>query len=335
MHQNNPELKQKYVILMPTFEFYYYALKELETKDNVLMIWPMPQNNVLWDICMFLWERFSFFRSWWTKKNIVRIRKNCNKRNFGDAFCFLLFGRFYLTWEQEGFLSQIKKCFPNARIVLYFGDLIGKSDIAKMLKNQECPVDRYYTYDECEAKKYNISYLPYPYAARNELNLPSPKEKSDICFLGQPKDRMQEIVEAYDMLTEKGYRCSFHVVLSRKEYLFTKKHPGIHYHFRFIPYYKYLQISNRSKCILEIIQHGSSCSAGRLCEAVSLGKRFITNNSRINENPLYDERYTFYLDDFYKLPRTILDGTVSYKNSERLSAGLFLKAIEKDLSNHS
>ena len=85
------------------------------------------------------------------------------------------------------------------------------------------------SYDKVDAQKYNILYHPtpyslYPFDQKNNL------QPSDVYFVGRAKNRLDEIIESYEKLTDMGFSCDFHITdVDPKDQKYSK---DIHYNCR-------------------------------------------------------------------------------------------------------
>ena len=106
--------------------------------------------------------------------------------------------------------------------------------------------------------------------------------------MGLAKDRINEIFDAYEYLSRNGLKCDFHIVGAKES---ERKYEDKIDYCNPMSYYQYLNVLNKSKCILEILQKGGTGNTIRVDEAIAYNKFLITNNVRIKNNPFYCEKY--------------------------------------------
>ncbi len=238
------------------------------------------------------------FKSLWFKKMFSHSFDN------DKPCCYVFLGGKYLTQSQKVY-KYIKELNPENKAVVLCGDLISKKnwDIEKV--KSKC--DMVLTYDEGEAKTYDIAYSPWTsnYGAVEDVTMPDTFE-NDVYFLGFAKDRLDEIHSAYKVLSEAGCRCKFIICgVEEKDRISGE---GLHY-IPPISYRENLRNVIASRCILEIIQGGSSAPTLRYREACTYKRKLITNNLNpeykkgITEKNLYvSEKAEGISPDFAKSP---------------------------------
>ena len=191
--------------------------------------------------------------------------------------CFVFFRNWLELDKQVGLISYLKLNYPGAKFVFFLQDLFN---------NYSYPIeifDMVLSFDQGDCEKYGFIYHPlvFSYYHGGQEDLPC----SDVYFLGQAKDRLEEILSVYEFLRNKGLKCDFHItnVLPEKQRYIDE----IDYNSLF-SYEKNLQHVLHSKCVLEIMQHGGLGMTQRAVEIVGLDKMLLTNSARIKEAPFYN-----------------------------------------------
>jgi hypothetical protein len=148
------------------------------------------------------------------------------------------------------------------------------------------------TLDERESRKYNIPYYPSWY---DECEVPEDAgiEDSDVLFIGRAKDRLQEIVEVFEKLSDAGLKCKFCLVDVPEE---KRIHPDRIDYCSYIPYTTVLQYVKKTKCMLEILQKDMESETLRVFEAIQYNKKLITSNRNILTREYYDPQKIFYYE---------------------------------------
>ena len=273
-------------------------------------------------------------KEFWIKLHIKKLSKKYdNMKQKYSGLCFILFSD-CLSMEKYGLNKWIRYYFPEAKIIYYFQDIIEK-DLLKLdlVNGKRNMVDLIMTYDKKDAEMYGLYYHNAPYSKLSKLKYKNDTIKYDVVFVGLIKDRFKEIKNAFDILSQKGLKCFFYLVDNHKDKKSNTSHnPDFIITDKNISYYEYLNLINQSKCILEIIQKGSSGNTSRVNEAIEFDKYLLTNNRELLSNQLYDSKYMFVYKSLDSFDPDRINGKVSYPNKELLSPHSFLQDIEEELN---
>ena len=200
--------------------------------------------------------------------------KSMYEQNFCNDLskCFVFLGGNMVRYE-GGFICYVHNRNPLNRVVVQHWDLISKKidyDY-NIIKNK---VDLAITYDRAEARKYGIHYFQETTYSKL-VEVPSNSIiKQDVYFLGAAKDRLDKIFAVYKYLTTHGVKCKFMIAGVPMEKRISGN--GLEY-ITGISYDENIRNVIESKCILEVIQGGSSDITLRVKEAIAYGRRLITN----------------------------------------------------------
>ncbi|MFW5982955.1 MAG: hypothetical protein ACOCQ4_00500 [bacterium] len=198
--------------------------------------------------------------------------------------CFIFSSDWFFLVEL-GFLEYLKKKFPDSKFVVFFQDLIDLKrnlDINVFKKK----FDLLISFDHREANKYNIAYSPLV-NSKSKLDLSSSLPETDVYFLGAAKNRLDEIISAYEILKAKNLNCDFYITGVPKEK--QKYTDEIHY-INSMQYIDNLKHLVKSKSILEIMQKGGHGYTQRMVEAITYDKKIITNNPEVRNDPFYNSK---------------------------------------------
>lgn len=241
-----------------------------------------------------------FFYHWSAKLNNkinlplkkVWLKKICVK-HFDDnkPICYVFYMAKYII-ECPYIYNYIKRLNSENKVIVYFGDLISKigCDISLLKKYS----DEIFTYDEAEAKKYDIVYAKNSlgYDSITEASTPL-KFKNDVYFVGYAKDRLEEIHKVYNKLSKEGLKCKFIICGTKTED--RLKGDGLIYSVP-ISYKENLKNVCESKCILDIIQEHSVGITLRVKEAVTYKRKLLSNNQSLKNSFLYNkENMSLYI----------------------------------------
>lgn len=260
---------------------------------------------------------------------IIKIKIALKNNN---SICFILFPNCYV-FEKYGLLKIFRLLLKNCSIIYFFCDLVNKSsDMSIIIDNyyRHKSADLIYTFDFDDAKKYNLKFHNIPYSDLTGL-FEDVNIKFDISFVGQAKDRFDDIINAYKALKKQNLRLGFYIIgVPKEKQVFADE---INY-CDFIPYKDYLRIVADSKVILEIMQKGGTGNTIRVSEAISLDKLLISNNKMLLQNSFYDSRYMKVYENLDEIDvKSFIDSNkeVHYENKEKIYPSAFFKQIEKDL----
>lgn len=264
------------------------------------------------------------FRGVWGKLRVRQWAQKLEAMGLPERTpCFILFADM-IPFERFGLSREIRKKFPQAKIVYFFQDLVMHDENKRELI-QNTVADRIVTYDRGDAERYHLAYHNVPYSRLRE-EYPVQQEEYDVCFVGKAKERLPQILEAYRYLSAQGLRCDFYVTEAPEE---GRQYADRIHYCAPMPYSDLLQKVARSRCILEIVQQGSSGNTLRINEAVEFNKMVITNNTCLHQNELYDPRYMFSYSRIQDLDCKALQQVkeVQYKTRDLLSVEKFLEDI--------
>ena len=285
--------KYNYIVICRDNEIYDYAYSDLNKNTNSYFDNHFPHSKLkrMLYIISFSSKLSRFFKHtgkhFWIKKRIEFLKKKTNRFVQKKLpICFVLFSD-CLVLEKYDFSDELRREFTDCKIVYFFQDIVSKDTFKKkFLEMQRKKVDAIISFDYMDAEKYGLYFYNIPYSTPIELN--SKKNIYDICFVGLAKDRMKEILDAYEYLSGKGLKCDFHIVGAKDS---EKKYGNVIDYCKPMNYYQYLNVLNQSKCILEIIQKGGTGSTIRVDEAIMYNKYLLSNNENLVKNAFYCSEY--------------------------------------------
>ncbi len=272
-----------YVVFGYANDFYTIPYDDVNHLDNALYLCkPIDSNSRL---LTFLYK--AHFSGLLNRKFDMPFKSIWNPMMFRHKFaderpiCFVFFiRRCYLI--KYGLLDYLKKHYPDGKFVCHYQDMVAHCP--------DVPVDEIkrrfdlvLSFDQQDAKEYGLEYYPLVYSS-----YPVPQSSdippSDIYFVGKAKDRLDDILAAFERLDGAGLRCDFHItgVPEDKRRLTDK----IHYIDK-MPYLENLQRIKASKCLLEVMQKGGHGYTLRACEAIMYDRKLLTNNPEVVGAPFY------------------------------------------------
>lgn len=263
-------------------------------------------------------------------KNIYNSRYFVNNFARDLPLCFLFFGYMRGKILEWGYYEYIKKRFPGSKLVCYFQDLV--------FTNKHLNVNdfrRYFdlilSFDPEDARKYHFLYYPLVYSSRCPFNLSEEYPSGDVFFAGKAKDRLPEIITAFETLRGANLKCDFHIM--EVQCADSPYRDEIHY-CNYMPYEEYLCRLKAANCNLEIMQRGGRGYTLRASEAIVYRKKLLSNNLELLHAPFYNQSYISVFHD----PKHIDIGfaekrehDINYNFTEPISPVALLRFIEREL----
>lgn len=194
-----------------------------------------------------------------------------------------------LKYKNGKYIDLLRRTYPNCIITLYLRDLISaarKLDID--FYKEKC--DYVFTYDLLEAEKYNLKLCDTFY---HKYDLDYEDIKYDVFFCGQAKNRLDKLIEVYDSLESRGYKCLFYVTNVAKSQQVPRD--GLIYN-KNISYMQNLKLMAQSRAVLEIVQHNGTGTTLRVQEALEYGKYLISNNEYLKDREFYNSNQFIIFD---------------------------------------
>lgn len=106
--------------------------------------------------------------------------------------------------------------------------------------------------------------------------------------MGRAKKRLPLLIKLYKLLRENGINVLFEIV-GAKESKRIYEDENFRY-IKQISYNEYLERCSQAEFLLEVMQSAShSGYTTRVLEAISLGKKLMSNNTRLKDAPFYDK----------------------------------------------
>ncbi len=332
-------MKNNYVIFWSDWDLYKQSFSDIMDKPYTRYITsPMTY--------MSSWKRFLYKQEHSRLRNIRRMARLMGNFKNDPAFWYPTFYKndfenerelvfvFNHTWvhgELANYAVFLKQQYPQAHLVLVLFDLCQKNG-GLDVSWAKSVFDLILSFDQNECEKYGFLYHPLIFSKyQGEMDdLPS----YDVCFFGQPKDRLSEIIACLEKLWENDVTTDVHLIrVPLEEQVYKDR---IVYESDMVLYKTNLQHFLHSNCALELMQHGGVGYTQRMCEAVALDKKIITNNSRIHEAPFYNPHYIFQIKDATDITTELCQHIkcvepVDYHYKEKMSPIELLKFIENNL----
>lgn len=203
--------------------------------------------------------------------------------------------------KNEKIYKFLKKRYKNCKFVSIYLDVLKVSMANCDLEKIRRYYDLEFSYNELECQQYNLLHLvqiasridPTAYLTENN------KENIDVFFAGKAKERLGQIIQAYDRLESQNIRCKFIIsgVLPKNRI----KRRGITYINNLMLYGDLMPYIINCKCLLDINQKGTMGYTYRVIEAVMYNKKLISDNSNLLNHPYYNNDYMQIVEDMSKI----------------------------------
>lgn len=259
------------------------------------------------------------------KKHFASIKKDIRYLDNGKKNCFIVYAR---DFEYFGrfFLRVIKRYYPDAYFVCYFGDVVSSFYMKMRLFRKN--FSKLFSFDLHDCTQENMIHIQEPFSFYNFTE--KSNAEYDVMFVGAAKDRLVKILNVYKVLRQKGFKTDFHIVGVRDtEQLFAD---DIVYN-KPLNYKEVLQHVIKSRCVLEILQKNASSPTTRYSEALIFNKFLITDcayfkdRDDIPENVIYFDQIKDI--DWSKLNTDLKN--VNPKFLKELSVGNFIEIIDSNV----
>jgi len=272
------------------------------------------------------------FKNIWNRYRFFDYRKKISFNN-DNPICFIIYARYFCHIKGDyEFIQHLRIKYDKCKIVLHYTDLL--SSYSFNVKTAMQYFDVIISFDKKEASNNNFFHYDEQffsvYDVEKNLILP----QSDVVFIGKAKNRLNKIINIFELLCENNINCNFHITevpISERKY--TDK---ISYHSSPISYYEILQYVISSKCILEILQDGGCSHTARVSEAIYYGKKILSNCQELITKPYYNPEYiSMFLNpedidvEFLKNDKCVVD----YNYKQNLSPLHFIDFVENCLVN--
>ena len=229
-------------------------------------------------------------------------KKIWNKTYFHEKFangkpiCFVFSCELYFLKDRKYF-EYLKRTYPNCKLVYFFTDMVDL--VSKRFKDFNLDYlkktfDFVMTYEVFDVKKYGLEYhydVPPSFNSTEEMQ----NYDSDIVFVGEAKDRLETLLNCYDLFSKHNLKCDFTIVFAPKD--IRAKYPNIKWLDSWMPYSVVLEKIKKSKCILDIVQNNAVGINARGFRAFQYNKMIVSNCKGIKYCSFFDGKIVQYFDN--------------------------------------
>ena len=339
-------MRREYIILWTEWDLYRQSFADIMSVDNVQYIdKPLMELRGLWR------KLFQFTHSthhaWFLRalskmlKLLFReefwFRFYLRKNNFKEKNTVFIISRSWLLDDNKKYFDYLKNYYSKSRFVLFLCDLFaiyvdGERKRLIKLEDIRSSFDLILSFDFGDCEEYGFTYHPLVFSAyHGEIQ---DRPYSDLFFLGQPKNRFQELLSCFEKFWAYGLKTDIVLVgVPPEERVYEEK---ICYSDVVVPYEENLQRTIHCKCELEIMQEGGTGYTQRMCEVIALGKMIVTNNPLIHEAPFYNPDYIFQINNAEDITEEMCNKiknttSVDYHYKDKISPVELLQFIDERL----
>lgn len=330
--------KYNYVIFGSDWDLYLHSYSDIMSLDDVRYISyrkrrQLIQNNLIYRIHTGGLNRFIN----------LPLKSVWNKCYFNNDFeknkpiCFIFTGSWSSLNTSFRFSQYLRGAYQDCKIICFYQDLFHTiinpfSGKPLEVDTERTLYDLIFSFDQLDCIKYNFIYHPLVYSAVNAED--KPNLDSDIYFLGQAKNRLDDIIEIFKVLRRYNLKLDINLVGVPKER--QVYNDEIHYLDSFMTYKENLQHLLKSRCVLEIMQKGGHGFTQRVVEVVGENKKLITNNPEIKSAPFFNPKFISQFTGIDDIDSNFVcnicnDEIVDYHFKEKLSPVEFLNFVEENL----
>lgn len=196
-------------------------------------------------------------------------------------------------------LEKLKMSQKNAEFISYHWDSL-KKDYSYLDTRQY--FSRVYSFDKKDCVQHDLLYLPL-FASGIYANTRSEKYECDIdiYIIGSVAklQRYFSVCEFEDFCRQNRINFFSHLKVTPITYmqLLLKKVIPKNVSFFKINDDAMKKIVNRSRAVLDVINHEQSGLTMRVIENIAIGKKIVTTNKNIKNEPFYDKNQVFLLGE--------------------------------------
>lgn len=258
--------------------FFYHTLYDgFNNEPNTLTVLPEKCNHSkIWNAFLGWKLPFPELRAllfYWA----FRDKKYIDKKKYSNGLtnCFIVYGR---TLEFYGpcLLLLLKRINPNAFFVCYLGDVASTYRFhINFIKKH---FDEIFSCDIKDANSQGIKFLQEPYSI---IINDTPTIQYDFCFIGNEKGRLKKIINIFENLSKRGYKCAFYINGVNKA---EQKYTNLITYNNYLDYSEVIDIERKSRCIVEVLQEEADTTTTRYSEALLYRKYLLTDSTYLKNS---------------------------------------------------
>ncbi|NVL90277.1 MAG: hypothetical protein HWN69_04670 [Desulfobacterales bacterium] len=204
----------------------------------------------------------------------------------------------------DEFYIELRKLNPRARFLNYHWDSVRKTVYGNTLLDLIPFFDKLYSFDRRDCETYEaLHYLPLFYTEEYEELRKEPSSAPrdiDLLFIGSccQHRRYRHVKRIERICLKQGIKFARYVHVNKRFYIrnFLRGRRLTSVHFRALSRREIIDYYRRSKVIIDLPHHSQAGLTMRVFETLGAGRKLITTNSCIAEEPFYDKRIISIID---------------------------------------
>lgn len=179
--------------------------------------------------------------------------------------------------------KMLRKRGYKGRIIYWWWNPVHMSISPNKINRQDCEL---WSFSEDDCREWNLQHNSTYYFLHHKTH--SSYSNKKILFCGQDKGRYAQLQHLKQKLSTIGYESDFLIIKDS-----TSPKEG-----DFSPYIPYRQMVSRiceDYAIVEILQEGQTGMSLRVMESLFFGKKLISNNHTLEQEPFYSKKNIFIL----------------------------------------
>lgn len=266
------------------------------------------------------------FRGIWAKSIIDPETRNALSKDDRICFCFSALSYPLL---KNNIIEYLKRRYPLCKTMCFLNDIASlyydrfpDFSVEELKKKFDVVI----TYNPIDAEKYDL-VLDRPRLYVFDDGSQTEEINNDVFFIGDNKDRIDEIHRIYSLLSGHGLKCDFSVINVPEE---KQQYKGKIKYNSYLPYSEVVKAVKGSRAVLNIIQANSEGITLRDYEAIGMGKVLITNAKSIMYSDFYSPEMVIPLEDlednWERIPE--YNGQSQWKNLDMYSQQKYYEWLE-------
>lgn len=261
------------------------------------------------------------------KPVVLRYIKRVIKENAGKKYDYVFVVKSEAAGKKE--IELLRKAYPTAKFILYLWDSVKNVPDGE---NKIAYYDKVLTFDPCDAKKYNLPFLPIPYGKEYVKTNQAGSFEYDVAFIGTAHSVRPRVVKEIKEQCEKmGKKCfsyfySPHIFVYLLNKLTNRDYKYIslkEINFKPLTTEEVCKVYNSSKCVLDIEHPRQSGTTTRPVEMLPMQKKIITTNGYVKNFEFFNDNNFCIIDrnnptvdpTFFDKPYLPVDEGTLYKYS--------------------
>lgn len=161
--------------------------------------------------------------------------------------------------------------------------------------------DKVFTFSHDDANRFGFGYFDCYYSKQKVKNCTEPEY--DAFFWGTDGGRRAKAENIYRQLTDAGLKVRMGICYTE---INGDEIPGITYN-EPIPYEELLKNAMASRCLIDITGYYSGGVSLRYFEAITMGKKLLTDNEQTKKMRLYDDKQILVPGDINDIGAEMID----------------------------